>query len=191
MNNDLRRAGYAAITRCECDVIDPTDSTQNTWYAGVLRCGWSGTGNEDGDDLYRTTNRGVTLDANAAWSLHRLAAREIVRYRLHSITIDPVTQGDVLNQRTPGALRYAADVTVPGFSSCTDYQWMWRRSRIAQDRRGYGSLTPITRRMCGWHRSAGAGIIRGGAVGPAMVCRRVPRHPRHRCNLTLERQFQQ
>ena len=32
--------------------IDPTDPTQNTWYAAVAN-GWSGTGNDLGD-LYRT-----------------------------------------------------------------------------------------------------------------------------------------
>ncbi|MDQ1266124.1 MAG: hypothetical protein QG635_1276, partial [Bacteroidota bacterium] len=39
-------------------VIDPSDNTQNTWYAGVYS-GWGGAANDKGG-LYKTTDRGVT-----------------------------------------------------------------------------------------------------------------------------------
>ncbi len=39
-------------------VVDPTDSTQNTWYAGVFS-GWGGAPNGKGG-LFRTTDRGIT-----------------------------------------------------------------------------------------------------------------------------------
>ena len=55
--------------------VDPSDTTQKTWYTGVYS-GWGGTANNRGG-LYKTTNRGVTW--TQVWSSDRVG----------SCTIDP------------------------------------------------------------------------------------------------------
>ncbi|MBA3828148.1 MAG: T9SS type A sorting domain-containing protein [Taibaiella sp.] len=60
-------------------VVDPTDATQNTWYAAVFT-NWGSTASGQGG-LYRTTNRG------AAWT--KLTAAQFDR--VTSVTINPQT----------------------------------------------------------------------------------------------------
>ncbi len=58
-------------------VLDPTDATQNTWYAGVFKH-WGSTASSQGG-LYRTTNRGVSWTKLTGSTFDRVT----------SITFDP------------------------------------------------------------------------------------------------------
>ncbi len=77
-------------------VIDPWDTTQNTWYAGVYD-NWGGPNNTLGG-LYRTTNRGVSwvrIDT-LAW--------------VYSITFDPVHAGQAYITTQQEGLWFSSDI---------------------------------------------------------------------------------
>ncbi len=133
-------------------VIDPTDPTQNRWYAGVNNC-WGGPGNGMGD-LYRTTDRGVT------WTRINLAGVFGVPWAdISSVTINAGTKEMYVASGTSG-LAYTPDVTVPSLSSAnftnvTSYPFAWNERVFVNP---YNSQDI-------WVASFGGGIIRGG-VGP-------------------------
>ena len=136
-------------------VIDPTDPTQNTWYAGVNNC-WGGPGNGMGD-LYRSTDRGVT------WTRIDFAGVFGVPWAdISSVTINAATKEMYVASGTSG-LAYTPDVTVPDLSSAnftnvTSYPFAWNERIFVNP---YNSQDI-------WVASFGGGIIRGG-VGPSTL----------------------
>ena len=136
-------------------VIDPTDPTQNTWYAGANNC-WGGPGNGMGD-LYRTTDRGVT------WTRINFAGVFGVPWAdISSVTINPATKEMYVASGTSG-LAYAPDATVPNLSSAnftnvTSYPFAWNERVF---------VSPYNSQDI-WVASFGGGIIRGG-VGPSTL----------------------
>ena len=135
--------------------VDPTDATQNTWYAGVHDA-WGGNGNGLGD-LYRTTDRGVT------WTkigLPGSPGRSSIS--IDSITIDPATKAMYLTGEG-GGIRYAPDVTVPGFSAANIVDVP--SFPFAMTERVF--VNPNNSQDV-WVATFGGGIIRGG-VGPSTL----------------------
>ena len=136
-------------------VIDPTDATQNTWYAGVFG-GWGGKGNEAGD-VYRTTDRGVHW---TRMQLYRSTAYPRGNsISVQSIAINPITHEMYVTTDTSGLL-YAPDATKPGlsytdFSDLTSFPY-WGPKRVYFSPYGKHDV---------WTTSGGAGIWEGG-VGP-------------------------
>jgi len=131
--------------------IDPTDPTQNTWYAGV-HDGWSGTGNGLGD-LYRTTNRGVN------WTKMGLPGSPgRASISIDSITIDAATKAMYLTSEG-GGIRYAPDVTVPGFSAANIVDVP--SFPFGQTERVF--TNPYNSQDI-WVATFGGGIIRGGVA---------------------------
>lgn len=90
-------------------VLDPADSTQNTWYVGVFS-GWGGPPNGLGG-LYRTTDRG------AHWT--RINALD----RVTSITFDPVNTGHAYLTTETDGLWHTTDVRAasPVFTRVASY----------------------------------------------------------------------
>ncbi len=133
--------------------IDPTDPTQNTWYAGVFNA-WGGNGNGMGD-LYRTTDRGVT------WTRMNLAGVFGVPYPdVSSVTINAGTKEMYVVSGNAG-LAYAPDVTVPGFSAAnitnvTSFPFAWNERAF---------INPYNSQDV-WVAAFGGGLIEGG-VGPS------------------------
>jgi ribosomal protein L35AE/L33A len=78
-------------------VIDPFDSTQNTWYAGVWS-GWGGPPNGLGG-LYRTTNRGQS------WT------RVFTQDRVSSLTINPNDANDAYLTTETAGLWHTSNLT--------------------------------------------------------------------------------
>lgn len=77
-------------------VIDPWDTTQNTWYCGVFD-NWGGPDNSLGG-LYRTTNRGVT------WTRIDTLAQ------VYSISFDPVNKGQAYITTQQEGLYFSSDI---------------------------------------------------------------------------------
>ena len=77
-------------------VIDPWDTTQNTWYAGVFD-NWGGPNNTLGG-LYRTTNRGVN------WT------RINTLSQVYSITFDPIHAGQAYITTQQDGLWFSSDI---------------------------------------------------------------------------------
>ena len=90
-------------------VIDPSDSSQSTWYAAVFS-GWGGPPNGLGG-LYRTTNRGAT------WT--RINSLD----RVTSCTISPTNAGEMYLTTETEGLWYSSNITsaTPVFSAVTSY----------------------------------------------------------------------
>ena len=133
-------------------VIDPTDPTQNTWYATVFN-GWSGTGNDLGD-LYRTTNRGVTWTKMGLNSVVGAISLDV-----SSVTINPATKEMYVATGEHGIL-YTPDVTKANlassdFSDLTSFPFAWTERVF---------INPYNAKDV-WVASFGGGIKRGG-VGP-------------------------
>ncbi|MGL4597778.1 MAG: T9SS type A sorting domain-containing protein, partial [Bacteroidia bacterium] len=80
-------------------VIDPTDTNQNTWYAGVFS-GWGGPPNGLGG-LYKTTNRGIS------WT--RISNVD----RVTSCAFDPVFTGRVFMTTEQDGLWVCANINAP------------------------------------------------------------------------------
>jgi hypothetical protein len=134
--------------------IDPTDPTQNTWYAAVAN-GWSGTGNDLGD-VYRTTNRGVSW---TRMNLFNVAGG--ISFSSNSVTINPTTKEMYVSTEnsTGKGIFYAPDVTVAGFSSVnfvdlTAFPHSWPEKVF---------INPYNANDV-WVATFGGGIIRGGAA---------------------------
>jgi hypothetical protein len=91
-------------------VIDPWDTAQNTWYAGVFS-GWGSTANLNDGGLYRTTNRGLN------WT------RINNQTRAYSITFDPLHQGIAYMTSETQGLWYSSNVeaTNPTFIQVAGY----------------------------------------------------------------------
>jgi len=77
-------------------VIDPWDTTQNTWYCGVFD-NWGGPDNSLGG-LYRTINRGVN------WT------RIDTLSQVYSITFDPVNKGQAYITTQQEGLWFSSDI---------------------------------------------------------------------------------
>jgi Secretion system C-terminal sorting domain len=92
-------------------VVDPSDVTQNTWYACVYTH-WGGTSSNQGG-LYRTTNRG------ALWT--KLTGTTFAR--VNSITFDPVTANRAyLTTETQGLwVSNNMNATTPTWSLVSSY----------------------------------------------------------------------
>ncbi|MGA9772962.1 MAG: BACON domain-containing carbohydrate-binding protein [Blastocatellia bacterium] len=90
-------------------VIDPHDSTQNTWYASVFS-GWGGPPNGLGG-LYKTTNRGQ------AWT--RIKNLD----RVTSCAISPVNPNEMYLTTETEGLWYSSDLNAatPSFAAVTSY----------------------------------------------------------------------
>ena len=90
-------------------VIDPHDSTQNTWYVGVFS-GWGGPPNGLGG-LYKTTNRGQT------WT--RIKNLD----RVTSCAISPVNPNEMYLTTETEGLWYSSDLNAatPTFAAVTSY----------------------------------------------------------------------
>jgi hypothetical protein len=90
-------------------VVDPNDSTQNTWYAGVCD-GWGGNGNDMGG-LYKTTNRGQS------WTRLTNNAGTV------SCTFNPSNPAEMYVTTIENGLYYASDANTgtPTFSPVTAY----------------------------------------------------------------------
>lgn len=90
-------------------VIDPHDSTQNTWYVGVFS-GWGGPPNGLGG-LYKTTNRGQ------AWT--RIKNLD----RVTSCAISPVNPNEMYLTTETEGLWYSSDLNAatPTFTAVTSY----------------------------------------------------------------------
>jgi hypothetical protein len=78
-------------------VVDPNDSSQNTWYAGVYS-GWGGFGNGDGG-LYKSTNRGQS------WTLLTN------NLDVESITFNPSTPSEAYMTTETQGLWYSSNMT--------------------------------------------------------------------------------
>ena len=90
-------------------VVDPSDSAQNTWYAGVFS-GWGGAANYLGG-LYRTTDRG------AHWS--QISNLD----RVSSVTVNPNNSTEAFLTTETQGLWYTADIhaTVPSWTQVASY----------------------------------------------------------------------
>lgn len=92
-------------------IIDPTDNTQNTWYAAV-HSGWGGNANDKGG-LYKTTDRGTT------WQ------RIFDSYRVESATINPQNADEMYVTTESEGLWYTSDATnaSPTFTQLMAYDF--------------------------------------------------------------------
>jgi len=90
-------------------VVDPTDATQNTWYATVFG-GWDNVPNGTGG-IYKTTNKGVS------W-LHISNS-----FRVNSVTINPTNANELYYTTETRGLWYSnnAASTSPTFSQVNSY----------------------------------------------------------------------
>jgi hypothetical protein len=90
-------------------VIDPWDTTQNTWYCGVFD-NWGGPNNSLGG-LYRTINRGVN------WT------RIDTLSQVYSITFDPVNEGQAYITTQQEGLWFSSDIesATPTYSLLPQY----------------------------------------------------------------------
>lgn len=90
-------------------VIDPTDSTQNTWYAAVF-AGWANA-NGKGNGLFRTTNRGQN------WT--QLSDE----YRVNSCTVNPNNPNEMYYTTETNGLWYTENLaaTTPTFVQDSTY----------------------------------------------------------------------
>ena len=89
--------------------VDPTDTTQKTWYVGVFS-GWGGTANNRGG-VYRTKDRGVT------WT-------ELIQSdRVGSIAINPKNANELYFTTETEGLWYSSNATLasPTFTQVTSY----------------------------------------------------------------------
>lgn len=80
-------------------VVDPADSSENTWYVGVFS-GWGGPANDLGG-LYKTTNRGQSW--NRILTLHRVT----------SCTIDPAHTDEMYVTSETEGLWYTKNLRDP------------------------------------------------------------------------------
>lgn len=92
-------------------VIDPNDTTQNTWYVGVFS-GWGGAPNGLGG-LYKTTNRGSSWTKLTGSSLDRVTSCTFNPNDADEIYVTTEAQGLWISQNINDA--------VPTFSSVTSY----------------------------------------------------------------------
>lgn len=120
-------------------LIDPTDPSQNTWYAAV-RSGWNGFGNGTGG-LYKTTDRGLH------WT------RIFTSQGAESANINPVTREMYVTTTTSG-LFYSSSIASPVFQHVTSYDFR------QPDRVFFNPYDPTQV----WVTSFGAGIQSGTAV---------------------------
>jgi photosystem II stability/assembly factor-like uncharacterized protein len=90
-------------------VIDPTDPTQNTWYAGVYS-GWGGAANNRGG-LYRSTNRGQS------WT------NVLPLTRVGSCTVNPANGNQVFAATETQGLWFTTDVATA--SPVFTMQWSY------------------------------------------------------------------
>jgi len=90
-------------------VVDPTDTTQNTWYAGVYS-GWGGNANDRGG-LYKTKNRGLT------WS------RILTLEGVNSCAVNPKKAGELYVCTETSGLYYSSTATLasPTFGRISSY----------------------------------------------------------------------
>ena len=93
-------------------VIDPSDPTQNTWYACVYS-GWGGAANNLGG-LYRTT------DAGLLWT------QISTEYRVGSITVDPSDPSEAFMTTETDGLWYTSSLqsSSPTFTQVAGYPFM-------------------------------------------------------------------
>jgi hypothetical protein len=91
-------------------VVDPSDATQNTWYAGVFS-GWGGPPNGLGG-LYKTTDRGVT------WT--RITSG---LDRVTSVTVSPTNQNEAYVTTETQGLWFTSNFRAgtPTFSQVANY----------------------------------------------------------------------
>lgn len=90
-------------------IVDPHDTTQNTWYAAV-HSGWGGPANDLGG-LYKTTNRGTS------W------VRIFDSYRVESATIHPLNANEIYVTTESDGLWYSNNLNSgsPSFSELEEY----------------------------------------------------------------------
>lgn len=92
-------------------IIDPNDSTQNTWYAAV-HSGWGGAANDKGG-LYKTTNRGTS------WTL------VFDSYRVESAAVNPNNPDEIYATTEAEGLWYCSNATsaTPVFDQLPAYDF--------------------------------------------------------------------
>ena len=90
-------------------IVDPHDTTQNTWYVAV-HSGWGGPANNLGG-LYKTTNRGTS------W------VRIFDSYRVESATIHPLNANEIYVTTESDGLWYSNNLNSgsPSFSELEEY----------------------------------------------------------------------
>jgi photosystem II stability/assembly factor-like uncharacterized protein len=126
-------------------VVDPHDSTQSTWYAGVFS-GWGGAPNGLGG-LYRTTNRGTT------WT--RINDLD----RVTSCTVNPANPNEAYLTTEVDGLWYTNDLrsATPAFSQVASYPFR-QPERVFYNPYRKGEV---------WVTSFGNGLRRGFVPPPA------------------------
>lgn len=139
-------------------MIDPTDPTQNTWYAGVFN-GWGGKGNETGD-VYRTADRGLNWTRMEVYRSSGYPSGDGIN--VQSVSINPVTREMYVTTDGSGML-YAPDARKSGLSY-TDFVDMTVFPFAGPDR---VFTNPYDGRDV-WVTTFGGGLWRGGA-GPDTV----------------------
>lgn len=124
-------------------VIDPWDTTQNTWYAGVFD-NWGGPNNTLGG-LYRTTNRGVnwTRIDTLSW--------------VYSITFDPIHQGQAYITTQQEGLWFSSNIEATNPTITLLHQYPFREP----NRTYFNPYNPNEV----WINSFGNGIQMGNLLG--------------------------
>ena len=130
-------------------VVDPQDTTGNTWFATVWGrfTVWPGPNNQGNGGLYKTTNRGQT------WT--RVFAHETAE----SITIHPSKPGTAYLTTENDALFFTENLGAaqPVFEKVVAYPW-WRPKRVF--------FNPFN--ACEvWVTSMGGGLWKGETTGAA------------------------
>lgn len=130
-------------------VIDPHDTTENTWFVTVWGrfSVWPGPNNQGNGGLYKTTDRGQT------WT--RIFAHETAE----SITIHPSKPGTAYLTTENDALFFTEnlDAVQPVFEKVATYPW-WRPKRVF--------FNPFN--ACEvWVTSMGGGLWKGETTGAA------------------------
>ncbi len=122
-------------------IVDPNDTSNSTWYAGV----YSGWGNDPQGNggLYKTTNKGV------AW------AQISTEYRVSSATINPVNPNELYFSTETGGLWYSNNINAatPTFTLVNAYPFRhpmrvffnpWNTAEMWVSSFGYGMATANT-----------------------------------------------
>jgi photosystem II stability/assembly factor-like uncharacterized protein len=126
-------------------VVDPSDSTQQTWYAGVYG-GWGGPANDLGG-LYRTTNAGVT------WT------RILTLHGVTSATVNPANTNEIFVASETDGLWYSNNIhaATPTFTQVKSYPFR-QPERVFFNPSNSSEI---------WVTSFGGGVFVGTAALPA------------------------